>query len=165
MKRNRLLIILFSAAILFFAASCGRDADDANNEDDISLENRDGIDDQQTTLQYENQFWTSHRDYTFDQRTEFRDDVNTALNRLNRKITDLEETAANAAGDTKEWYNNRIADLKDQRSEIQKDLDAFNKVTADSWDDFKSGITSTWKDIENSWSQMVQEELKGDQSY
>lgn len=167
MKRNRLLIILFSSAILFFTGSCGREADDASNEDDMSYENRDqGIGDQQTTMQAENQFWTSNRDYTFDQRNEFRDDVNSAIDRLNSKITDLEESAASATGDTKEWYNDRVAELKDQRSEIQKELEDFEKVTADNWDSFKSGITSTWNDIEDSYSEMARDDrMMDDQRY
>jgi hypothetical protein len=157
---------LFFTAILFFVGSCGRSADDASKEDEMTNEEKDqGMGDQQTTMQ-ENQFWTSDRDYTFDQRTEFRDDVNAALDRLNNKIIDLEESVASAAGDTKEWYNDRIAELKDHRSEIQKDMKNFEKTTADNWDSFKSGITTHWNDVEHSYSEMAQDErMQGDQRY
>ncbi len=167
MKRNGLLIILFFTAILFFVGSCGRSADDASQEDEMTNEEKDqGMNDQQTNMQEENQFWTANRDYTFDQRTEFREDVNAAHDRLNNKIIDLEETGANAVGDTKEWYNDRIAELKEHRSEIQKEIKNFDKVTAENWDSFKSGITSTWNDIEQSWSQMAEDErMQGDKRY
>jgi hypothetical protein len=165
MKRNSLLVILLFAAMLFFVGSCGRSADDASEQDDMTNDETDlGMQDQ-TTIQ-ENQFWTYNRDYTFDQRNEFRDDVNAAVERLNDKITDLEESAATATVDTKEWYNDRIEELKDQRTEIQNEMQKFNKLTADNWNSFKSAITSTWNDIEHSWNQMVQDDrMQGDRRY
>ncbi len=165
MKRNGLMIILFLSTILFFVSSCGRNnADNASNEDQMNSGNNTSMNDQ-TTI-HQNQFWISDRDYTFDQRNDFRDDVNAAIDRLNNKINTLEEKASNTAGDIKEWYNDRISELKDQRAEIQKDMQNFRSVTADKWNDFKADISSAWNDIEDSYNKMVQDDrMKVDQRY
>ena len=166
MKRYGLLIVLFSTAILFFASSCGRDVDESGKDDEMTYENRDEGMGDQTVIEDKNQFWTTDRDYTFEQRSEFRNDVNAAIERLDNKINDLEQHSANATGDTKEWYKDRIAELKDHRSEIQEDLQDFAKITADNWDSFKSGITSTWNDIEDSYSEMARDDrMMDDQRY
>jgi hypothetical protein len=152
MKRDGLFIILFFTAIMFFVISCGRNADDTT--DDMTLDERDNtIGDQ--TITDENHFWTYDRYYTFDQKTEFREDVNASLDRLNQRIKELETHAANAAGDTREWYNDRIEELKEKRSEIENDMQNFNNITQDAWNDFKTGITTAWNEIEESWNNIA----------
>ncbi|RPI72810.1 MAG: hypothetical protein EHM47_07440 [Ignavibacteriales bacterium] len=156
MKRNGFIISLLFTAMLFFITSCGQNADDT---DDITLEDRDDVLEDQTMMQdHENEFWTVDRDYTYDQRSEFRNDLNSAIERLDNRINKLETHAANTTGDTKDWYNDRIEELKEHRAEIQEDLNEFNDVKEDNWDDFKSGIVSGWNDIEDSWDEMVRDD-------
>ena len=161
MKNKGFFLILFFTTILFFISSCGREADDTTMDDEMTSEN---ISDQ--TITDENDFWTYERDYTFEQRNQFREDVNAAVVRLNEKINELAVHAANASGDTKVWYNDRIEELKEQRSEIENNMQNFDNITANAWNDFKTGITTAWNEIEESWNQIASDDrLNKDKQY
>jgi hypothetical protein len=160
MKSYGSLVMLFGISILFLFTSCGRQADDTTTDDDVTIDQRDGVTDNTITndTEDENHFWTTDREYTYDQRNEFRSDVNSALDRLNARINELEQRAANSTDDTKEWYNERVDELKEKRAEIQKDMRDFDNTKEDDWEDFRGSITSAWEDIESSWDQMARDD-------
>jgi hypothetical protein len=154
MKRNGLFIVLFFTAVMFLVNSCGREAEDTTIDDEMTYDERDNrMGDR--TMTDQNNFWTYDRDYNYEQRSEFREDVNASLDRLNQRIDELETKAENSTGDTKEWYNDRADELKDKRSEIEEDMRDFDDVTQDAWDDFKSGVTTAWNEIEETWNNIA----------
>lgn len=151
------LVALFSAAMLFFAISCGqRDTDDPSRlgEEEMGDQPQTQMEDQ--TME-ENKFWTTDRDYTFEQKDQFKEDVETALAKLDSEIMALETEAQNATGETKEFYNEKINELKDQSTEIKSEMNEFANVNEENWEDFKDGIASTWTDVENSYEQLARE--------
>jgi hypothetical protein len=163
MKRHGIFMVLFFTSIMFFISSCGRDADDTTIDDETYNEDN-TIND--NTMTEDNYFWTTDRDYTFDQKTEFREDVNASLDRLNQRIDEMERKAENSSGETKEWYNDRVEELKDKRSEIENDMKDFDNVTEDTWNDFKSGVASAWDEIEESWNDIANDDrYDGDGQY
>lgn len=158
MKKKGFFGILFLSMFMFLVSSCGRDANDTTTDDDLTIGEQDNRMGDQTTMTDENNFWTYDRDYTYDQKTEFREDVNASLDRLNQRINELETKAQNSTGDTKEWYNDRAEELKDKRSEIEEDMNDFDSATEETWNDFKSGVTTAWNEIEESWNNIANDE-------
>jgi|SRR5690554_638676 len=159
MKKHKIFIGLLFTAMLFFITSCGRQADDPMQEDELGYDNREIPEQQDQTMQTdENEFWTAERNYSYEERDEFRSEVNASIERLDNKISELESHAANVTGDTKQWYNDRIEELREQRSEIEQKLQEFDSVNEEDWDSFRSDIVSAWDDIEDSWDQMAQDD-------
>jgi peptidoglycan hydrolase CwlO-like protein len=108
-------------------------------------------------MEDDNVFWTSDRDYTYEDRDQFREDVNEAVTKLDNEIQNLQQEADQAGEDAKQMYNERISELKSHRDNLNSKMNDFASVTEENWEDFKSGISSTWDDIENSYDQMARD--------
>ena len=150
MKRK---IFLFAALLVipFLVFSCGESSrdDERFGETDMPGE--------EEAMGEENTFWTSDRDYAFEEKDQFKQDVDEALVKLDGEIQTMEQNASEATSKTKQWYNEQIANLKTHRDHINNKLAEFANVTEENWEDFKGEIVSAWDDIENSWDQMARE--------
>jgi len=142
MKRKIFLFV--SLVIPFLIISCS----ETSREDERMGE---------TGMGEENVFWTSDRDYIFEEKNDFKNDVDESLAKLDEEIQNLQQDADQATSETKQIYTERIAELKTHRDHINGKIKDVAAVTEDNWEDFKSEITSAWDDIENSYNQIARE--------
>jgi gas vesicle protein len=155
MKSTKLISLFLGIALIVTLAACEQRTDDTRYDDGDDVVIQNNMRDTDTS----NYFWTYDRDYTYEQREEFRRDVEQAKAKLNQEITRLENEARTAPEDKQEWYNDQIAELKEKRDDLDEEWGDYNNTTADTWDDFKSSVQSVWEDIEDSW-QDVKDEMR-----
>jgi len=98
-----------------------------------------------------NIFWNSNKDYTYEQKDQFKKDNETAKEKLNNKIDELQRIAGNTRGNASIKCDKSVKDLKEEREYLNKKMSDFNEVTQDNWNDFKSGINSVWDEIDDTW--------------
>jgi peptidoglycan hydrolase CwlO-like protein len=106
-------------------------------------------------------FFDDSRDYTYEERNQFRQDVQESRNRLDQEISRIETQINNVPADDRESYREKINDLKEKRDELDKEMKAFNRTTADNWDDFQSEVQSAWSDVEGSYED-IRDDLHND---
>jgi peptidoglycan hydrolase CwlO-like protein len=154
--KKTLLIRMFLVAIIsmaFVACDTRQDrTDDMDNRgtDTYTPGERDntGI---TTETERDYMFFDDSRDYTYEERNQFRQDVQEARNRLDQEISRLESQGQNLAADEREDHREKINDLKEKRDELDKEMKGFNRATADNWDDFQDKVQSAWSDVEDSF--------------
>lgn len=150
MKSTKLISLILGMALIVTLAACEQRTEETRY-DDTDVVVHDNMRD--TTYH----FWTYDRDYTYEQREEFKRDVEQAKAKLNQEITRLENEAKTASDDRKDWYEDQIADLKEKRDDLDEEWKDYNNTTADTWDDFKSSVKSVWEDIEDSWEDVKED--------
>src|SRR3972149_10578733 len=104
-------------------------------------------------MEEESVFWTSDRNYAFEEKDQFQQDVNEAISKLDEEIQNLQQEANQSTEETKQMYNERISELKTYRDNLNSKMKDIDAVTEEIWENFKSEITSAWDDIENSYDQ------------
>jgi uncharacterized coiled-coil DUF342 family protein len=111
----------------------------------------------ETGMENENVFWPSDRDYVFEEKNQFEQDVNEGISKLDDEIQNLQQEADLSTEQTKQMYNERISELKTYRDNLNSKIKDIAAVTEENWEDFKTEITSVWNDVENSYDQMARE--------
>jgi len=149
---------VFALIFSFVFIACQTDRTDRDMETDRGLN---GTNNTGTELgrmdDDKNDFWDEDRDFSYDQRAEYRTEVNRSMEKLDAEIARLESRAENASADTKEDINERITELKDRRDAIQNRMNTFADVQEDKWEDFKDGINDAWTDVEDSYDKIVRD--------
>ena len=140
MKKNTIYIMFLSLLISVMLVSCetGKEkrvdkSSDSASGNSISI------------------IWNNTKNYSFEQKEKFKNDVEKAREKLNNKIDELQKKAGLTTGNAKANYNKGIEKLKEEREVLNKKMSDFNNVTEQNWNDFKSGVTSVWRDIEKTW--------------
>ena len=149
MKRYIFGSFLFLLTTSFFLAACDTRTEDETAMDDTDQVMKSPHNNMSDTSSY---FWTYDRDYTYAERDQFERDVKEAKAKLDQEIARLESKAESSTGETKEWYNEKAEDLKEERAELDNNWKEFGNTTEENWDDFKESVSSTWNDIEDSWN-------------
>jgi hypothetical protein len=88
--------------------------------------------------------------YTFEQRDQFVNDLNTLMTDYDTRITELEAQAASADEATAAQLNESVTALRQQRDMFQQQLDQAGVATAENWDDFKLGVMAAIESFEQS---------------
>jgi peptidoglycan hydrolase CwlO-like protein len=96
-------------------------------------------------------FFDDNRDYTYQERNQFRQDVQEARNRLDQEITRLENQLNNVDADRREDHRENINDLKRERDELDMEMKAFERTTEDNWEEFRDNVQSAWSDVEDTY--------------
>lgn len=148
MKRYIFGSFLFLLTTSFFLAAC-----DTRTEDETAMDDTDQVMESQNNMTDTSKyFWTYDKDYTYAERDQFERDVKQAKAKLDQEIARLESKAESSTGETKEWYNEKAEDLKEERAELDNNWKEFENATEENWDDFKESVSGTWNDIEDSWN-------------
>jgi len=140
MKKNFIYISFFCLLILFLLVSCGTHTERrSGNKKDSAVNKNISL------------IWNNTKDYTYEQKEQFKIDVENAKKKLSNKIDELRKQASVSSGNAKENYNDGVQRLVEEREFLNKKMSDFNEITNENWDHFKSGVNFAWKDIEKTW--------------
>jgi peptidoglycan hydrolase CwlO-like protein len=105
-------------------------------------------------------FFDDSRDYSYEERNQFRQDVQESKNRLDQEISRLEShigTTATTDPDTRDDHQEKFNELRTNRDRLEAEMRGFNRATNDNWDDFRSNVQSAWNDVEDSYEDLLNE--------
>lgn len=80
----------------------------------------------------------------------FRQEMNNAIVKNNRKIADIKEQILNEEGDAKSAYEKRIVEMVTSNHEMKQKLDNYNHTSRENWISFKTDFSSSMENLENS---------------
>jgi DNA anti-recombination protein RmuC len=84
-----------------------------------------------------------------------RDKLKSELEKLesevDQKIQELEKQKSDASSEAQDELEKMEKELKKEKSNLEKAIEDVEKASENTWDDFKSGVNKTTKDIENEW--------------
>ena len=125
MNKSFFYLLIFLLSALFAFTGCDTRDDEMNEMDRMEGQNETMMEDTDDRKV----FLVRDRDYTYDERNEWRTNIDNAVNEIDREIQRLEAEAANAEGEAKEQYNQAIADLRERKNELISSLMGFTVLT------------------------------------
>jgi chromosome segregation ATPase len=161
MKRTFLghLFIVIVLALGLVACDTRQDQDDVTIDRDAER----GIENETDTYTARDYyFFDDSRDYTYDERNEFREDLVEARNKLDMEITRLEAEMDNVNAETRDEYKDHVDNLKEERDELDQKINEIDGTTEDNWEEFKDGVKSTWNDIEDGYKE-IRDDVRGEE--
>jgi DNA repair exonuclease SbcCD ATPase subunit len=153
MKKSLFFIAIVSFVFSLVLMSC-QTRDDRGTYDDTTFRDRDGVtmDTRDTERRV---FLVRDRDYTYEERDQYRQDIQQARNEIDNEIQRLERQSADAPAEARDGYNDAIAELRDKRQELDRELNRMNNVTEDNWEEFKSDMNEWFSDLEDDYNRRV----------
>jgi hypothetical protein len=147
MIRTRIIYLFAALFFSIFLVSCQNNnhGNTNGNTDTVSVNGN-------NARENANKIWVDTKDYTYAQKDQFKQHIDSAKTELDHRIKELQQKAENASGNAKAEYNESVEKLKDERSYLDKKMNDIDNVSKDNWDDFKSGVNSAWNDINNTLS-------------
>jgi hypothetical protein len=94
--------------------------------------------------------------YTYDKKDEFVTNATADLVILDQKIQEWSDKAATASDSVKNEAQAKLQDLRGQRAELDKKLDAVKNASQADWDKLKVGFQTAYDDTKNSLKQAWQ---------
>ncbi len=85
--------------------------------------------------------------YTYEQREDFRRDMETALAKLEVRVDELQAKAASATADAKQGIQKLIDDAKKGTAELRSKLAEVGSSTKEGWNDFTRKFDETMSDL------------------
>jgi hypothetical protein len=137
MKMNFIYMSFFSLLISFLLISCG-----TNTERETGFKKDSAVSKNISLI------WNNTKEYTYEQKEQFKIDVENAEKKLNNKIDELRKKASVSSGNAKENYNDGVQRLVEEREFLNKKMSDFNDINNENWNHFKSGVNFAWKDID-----------------
>jgi peptidoglycan hydrolase CwlO-like protein len=166
MKRSIWFSFMIAIVAVFILAACETRRDDTTvddrtviTDDNMNRDNRDIGTDRDFEI------FEDNRNYTYDQRDDFKRDVERAIDRLDERIDRLEDRADDAEGQEKQMYDRRISELKAQRDRLENEVDRIDDADENTWEDVKSGVKSAWTDVKRTWNEATNELKYDDNEY
>lgn len=150
-----LLMLSFSTALIFTGCDT-RDDDMEDRMEEI---------DETRVEQDRKVFFVRDREYTYNDRDQYRIDLREAQREIDREIERLEARAANAEDDAKEEYNEAIEDLRERRNDLDNRLERLGKVTEEEWNEFRSDVSSWFDDLEREYNEVLRKMRTDDDRY
>lgn len=77
------------------------------------------------------------------ERTEFQQQVQNEIDRLDNRINELQKDAKEVKEDAREKLDEQIDGLEDVRNDLKNDLKKLGSATKQSWNEVKSDISKT----------------------
>jgi DNA repair exonuclease SbcCD ATPase subunit len=95
-------------------------------------------------------------DYTYDKKDDFVAKASADLSALDQKIQELSDKAATASDSVKNEAQTKLQDLRNQRVELDKKLDAVKNASQADWNELKVGFQTSYDDVKTSLKQTWQ---------
>jgi protein involved in sex pheromone biosynthesis len=89
----------------------------------------------------------SRTDYTYEQRDEFRVEMQAASEKLEKRLTELKDEISRGTRTAKADTQKAIATIESGLTSLRKELSGTGSTVRAGWDDFKRGITNTIDDL------------------
>lgn len=87
------------------------------------------------------------KDYTYDQRDNFRSDMERAIDKLEARLKELRAKASSAGKELKAETKELIDDIEAKLPEMRKNLAEAGDATKEGWQDFKRKFHDTFDDL------------------
>jgi septal ring factor EnvC (AmiA/AmiB activator) len=84
-------------------------------------------------------------------KTEFKQEVETQLNALERDIDQLEAKAAEVAEENRGEFNAMINELNEKKAAANGQLEQLESASADAWEEVKSGVAEAVNELQNTY--------------
>ena len=85
--------------------------------------------------------------YSYEQREDFRRDMDIALQKLDARVEELKVKAASATEDAKEGFQTLIDDAKVRSADLRRELSEIGSSTREGWNDFTRKFRSSMDDL------------------
>jgi hypothetical protein len=89
----------------------------------------------------------SRTDYTYDQRDQFRAEMQTASDKIAARLTQLKDDIARGTRTAKSNTDDAIASVEKGLDSLRKKLAATSSTAQAKWDDFKREVTTSVDDL------------------
>ena len=129
MKNILFLITLISAAA--FVAGCEKESSTAQQIDKVKTETKQAVQDM--------------KDYTFAQKAEFVEKMQGQLTALNQDLDQLAAKIEKSSDAVKAEAKPRLQALRDQASQLNKQLDEAKNASESTWDSVKGGFQKAYE--------------------
>jgi ribosome-associated translation inhibitor RaiA len=144
MKRITLLAVLI-VSLSFIGFGC--QTQDQASEEGVAERQREGaVQETREATQEAQQAVTAST-------TEFKQEVETKLNKLEKDIDQLEAKAGDMTAESRGEFNKMMNELNEKQAEAQAKLSQLESASADTWEDAKSGITEAVNDLQTTYDQ------------
>ena len=93
----------------------------------------------------------THRDgdtYTYEQRGEYERNLQSAVDKLNRQIDDLERKAGTAGEKARAEYRRELPELRRLRDQARVELRKVRQASPGAWEDVKQGVGKAVQDLQ-----------------
>ena len=140
MKNKTLLITLLSAAA--FAVGCNKEPTTSQQIDKVQAEAKQTAQDM--------------KDYTFAQKAEFVEKMQSQLAEINRDLEQLAAKIEKSSDAAKAEAKPKLQALRDQTAKLTKQLDEAKNATESTWDDVKAGFKKGYGELKDGFQQVRQ---------
>jgi ElaB/YqjD/DUF883 family membrane-anchored ribosome-binding protein len=103
------------------------------------------------------QAYDTTKAYTQEQIQAFRQQTETKLNEYEKDIDQLQSKAEKLRGDAKVKAEQQLTALRQKRDAVLKKLKELSSSSGNAWDQIKSGIDATMKDLEDTYKKAAAE--------
>jgi hypothetical protein len=154
MKRSIWLSFFLSVLTLMILTGCDTRRDDNRVDDRTTVTDENKKDATGTDMNTDNRntdkditLFEKNHDYTYDQRDQFKSDVDNAFDRIDERIDHIGDKIDDMSGQTKDMYNKKLDAIKDKRDKLEKRMDNFDNTKDNNWNQFKSSFRTAWMDL------------------
>ena len=140
MKNKTLVITCLSAAA--FAVGCNKEQTTAQQLDKVQAETKQAAQDM--------------KDYTYAQKAEFVETMQTQLTALNRDLDQLTAKVEGSSDAVKAEAKPKLQALRDQTAQLNKQLDEVKNATESTWDSVKNGFKKAYESSKDGFQQARQ---------
>jgi cytochrome c556 len=140
MKHKILAIAFLSAA--GFSVSCNQEQTTSQQIEKVQAETKDAAQDM--------------KDYTYAQKTEFVEKMQTQLAALNKDLDQLSAKVEKSSDTAKAEAKPKLQALRDQADKLNQQLDKAKSATESTWDDVKTGSKKAYNELKDSFQQARQ---------
>jgi archaellum component FlaC len=96
----------------------------------------------------------SVKNYTLQQKEEYRKKISAELDELQKKIDALKSKAQAAASEARAKLNEEIADLQKKAEDLKKKLSGLGTATGNAWEDLKSEVDKGIDELNKSYEKV-----------
>ena len=140
MKSKTLVITLLSTAVL--AVGCDKQQTTSQQMDKVQTETKEAAQDM--------------KDYTFAQKAEFVTAMQVRVDALNKDLDQLSAKIDNSSDAVKAEAKPKLQALRDQVTQLNKQLDDAKNATESTWDSVKSGFSKAYDATKDGFNQARQ---------
>ena len=140
MKHKTRLITILSAAA--FAVGCNKEETTSQQLDKLKTETKEAAQDM--------------KDYTYAQKAEFTAKMQSQLTALDQDLDKLEVKIKSSSDAVKAEATPKLQALRDQATQLNKQLDGVKDSTESTWNEVKAGSQKAWDSLKDGFQQARQ---------
>ena|SRR5579859_2921781 len=140
MTHKNLLITLLAASA--FAVGCDKEQTTSQQLDKVQAKTEQAAQDM--------------KDYTYAQKTEFVEKMQTQLTALNQDLDQLSAKVDKSSDAAKAEAKPKLQALRDQADKLNQQLDKAKNATESTWDDVKAGTKKAYNELKDGFQQARQ---------